>query len=172
MLGFDFARDPLNAKQPMQPAEEIMKNDIADKPKVTAAQQELLQRRYDLTPRLDPSVKMSRGKPLAVGPTARLQGTTWQNLSQMKPEEIRKRGIFPYPSLPHPKHAAGGMIFPPMQIEMFPRLERFDVQFDISDAFLPEFRRPFFSKTGQNWETFLAGKWYPSIIFTDCSRTF
>ena len=139
MLGFDFARDPLNAKQPMQPAEEIMKNDIADKPKVTAAQQELLRRRYDLTPRLDPSTKMSRGKPLPVGPTARLQGTTWQNLSQMKPEEIRKRGIFPYPSLPHPKHAAGGMVFPPMQIEMFPRLDRFDVQFDIPEAFLPEF---------------------------------
>jgi hypothetical protein len=139
MLGFDFARDPLNAKQPMQLAEEIMKNDIADKPKLTAAQQELLQRRYDLTPRLDPSAKMSRGKPLPVGPTARLQGTTWQNLSQMKPEEIRKRGIFPYPSLPHPKHAAGGMVFPPMQIEMFPRLDRFDVQFDIPEAFLPEF---------------------------------
>jgi hypothetical protein len=30
MLGFDLARDPLDAKQPMQPAEEIMKNDIAD----------------------------------------------------------------------------------------------------------------------------------------------
>jgi hypothetical protein len=57
----------------------------------------------------------------------------------MKPEEIRKRGIFPYPSLPHPKHAAGGMVFPPMQIEMFPRLDRFDVQFDIPEAFLPEF---------------------------------
>jgi hypothetical protein len=34
MLGFDFARDPLDAKQPMQTPEEIMKNDIADKPKV------------------------------------------------------------------------------------------------------------------------------------------
>jgi hypothetical protein len=88
MLGFDFARDPLNAKQPMQPAEEIIKNDIADKPKVTAAQQKLLERRYDLTPRLDPSVKMSRGKPLAVGPTARLQGIAWQDLAQMQPEEI------------------------------------------------------------------------------------
>jgi hypothetical protein len=57
----------------------------------------------------------------------------------MTPEEIRKRGVFPYPSLPHPKHASGGMIFPQMQIEMFPRLDRFDVQFDILDAFLPEF---------------------------------
>jgi Na+-transporting methylmalonyl-CoA/oxaloacetate decarboxylase gamma subunit len=107
MLGFDFARDPLNAKKPMQPAEEIIKQDVADKPKVTSAQQQLLQRRYNLTARLDPSAKISRGKPLPVGPTARLQGTTRRNLAKMAPEEIRKRGIFPYPSLPHPKHAFG-----------------------------------------------------------------
>ena len=140
MEGFDFARDPLNAKRPMQPAEEIIKNDIADKPKITAAQQQLLEQRYDLKPRLDTSVKMSRGKPLAVGPTARLaQGMTWQTLAQLNPDDIRKRNIFPYPALPHPKHATGGMVFPQMQIDMFPRLQRFDVDFDIPDAFLPEF---------------------------------
>jgi hypothetical protein len=38
MLGFDFARDPLNAKRPMPSPEEIMKNDIAEKAKVMAAQ--------------------------------------------------------------------------------------------------------------------------------------
>ena len=48
-------------------------------------------------------------------------------------------GIFPYPSLPHPKHANGGQVFPQMQIDMFPRLERFDVEFDLPEAFLPEF---------------------------------
>jgi cytochrome c peroxidase len=31
------------------------------------------------------------------------------------------------------------MVFPPAQIEMFPRLDRFDVQFDIPEPFLPEF---------------------------------
>ena len=140
MLGFDFARDPLNAKQPMQPAEEIQKNDIADKPKVMAAQQKLLEQRYNLAPKLDPDIKMTRGKPLAVGPTARLSnGLSWQSLAQMAPGELRKRGVFPYPSLPHPKHAAGGMVFPDAQLEMFPRLERFDVAFDIPEAFLPEF---------------------------------
>ena len=140
MLGFDFARDPLNAKRPMQPPEEIKKADIADKPKVTAAQRKLLEQRYDLKPRLDSSVKMSRGKPIAVGPTARLAGgLTWQGLAQMTRDEIRKRNSFPYPSLPHPKHAAGGMVFSQAQIEMFPRLERFDVEFDIPEAFLPEF---------------------------------
>ena len=57
----------------------------------------------------------------------------------MAPGELRNRGVFPYPSLPHPKHAAGGMVFPDAQLEMFPRLERFDVAFDIPEAFLPEF---------------------------------
>jgi cytochrome c peroxidase len=138
--GFDFARDPLNAKRPKQPAEEIMQQDIAAKPKVMADQRRLLESRYDLSPRLDSSVTMSRGKPLAVGPTAQLaSGLTWQKLAAMKPEEIRSRGAFPYPALPHPKHASGGMVFPKMQIDMFPRLERFDVEFDIPEAFLPEF---------------------------------
>ena len=140
MLAFDFARDPLNAKRPMQPAEEIMKNDIAEKPKVTDAQRSLLEQRYELKPRLDSAVKMSRGNPLVVGPSARVsKGATWQSLAQMSPDEIRKRGLFLYPSLPHPKHVNGGMVFPQAKIEMFPRLERFDVEFDIPKAFLTEF---------------------------------
>jgi hypothetical protein len=92
----------------MQPAEEIMKNDIADKSKVTAAQQQLLKRRYNLTPKLDPSAKMSRGKPLPAGPTARLQGMTWQTLAKMAPEEIRKRAIF----LMHHVEEEEGEMFP------------------------------------------------------------
>jgi hypothetical protein len=77
--GFDFYRDPLNAKKPMETPEEIEAKDKADKPKVIARQRELLEKRYDLTPKLDPEMTMSRGKPLAVGPTARLaQGRTWE----------------------------------------------------------------------------------------------
>jgi len=75
-LGFEFYRDPLNAKKPMQAFEETMKADIADRPKVMRTQRDLLMRRYDLTPRLDREAKMSRGKPLAVGPTARPHGCT------------------------------------------------------------------------------------------------
>src|SRR5215216_7738585 len=83
---------------------------------------------------------MSRGKPLPVGPTARLgSGMSWENLAKMKPEQIKKEGVFPYPPLPHPKQSTGGQVFPAMQIEMFPRLQRFDVDFDLPDAFLPEF---------------------------------
>jgi cytochrome c peroxidase len=140
ITGFDFYRDPLNAKRPMQTPEEIMKEDIAMKPKVMAAQQKLLESRYNLEPKLDPEAKMSRGKPLPVGPTARLaEGMTREKLAQMSPEGIREADAFPYPPLPHPKHTPGGQVFPGMQIDMFPRLERFDVDFDLPEAFLPEF---------------------------------
>jgi cytochrome c peroxidase len=140
VLGFDFYRDPLNAKKPMQTPEEITAEDKTMKPKVMEAQRKLLEKRYDLTPKLDPEAKMSRGKPLAVGPTARLTaGITWEELAKMKPEQIKKEGTFPYPPLPHPKHATGGQVFPQVQIEMFPRLQRFDVDFDLPEAFLPEF---------------------------------
>jgi cytochrome c peroxidase len=138
--GFDFNRDPLNADQPFQKADDIMKKEMAAKPQVMQAQKKLLEQRYNLTPKLDPAAKMSRGKPLAVGPTARLlKGATWENLGAASPEDIKKQGVFPYPSLPHPLHANGGQVFPKMQIDMFPRLERFDVDFDLPDAFLPEF---------------------------------
>lgn len=140
LSGFDFARDPLNADRPNQPPEEIVKKESANKPNIMAAQRKLLESRYILEPKLDPQVKMSRGKPVPVGPTARLQaGVTWQQIGELNPEEIQSRGIFPYPSLPHPLQTNGGQVFPKMQIDMFARLERFDVDFDIPDSFLPEF---------------------------------
>jgi cytochrome c peroxidase len=138
--GFDFYRDPLNADRPSQPPEEIVKKETANKPNVMAAQRKLLESRYILEPKLDPAVKMARGKPVPVGPTARLQGgMTWDQIAGLRPEEIQQRGIFPYPSLPHPLQANGGQVFPKMQIDMFPRLERFDVDYDLPEAFLPEF---------------------------------
>lgn len=140
ITGFDFYRDPLDAKKPMQTFDETMKADVAAKPKVTAAQHALLEARYNLTPKLDRGARMSRGKPLAVGPTARLaQGMDWDQLARMTPDQVQTAGAFPYPPLPHPKHATGGQVFPKMQTAMFPRLERFDVEFDLPDAFLPEF---------------------------------
>lgn len=140
VLGFDFYRDGLNSKKPMQTFEETMRTDMAGKAKVMQTQRALLESRYNLTPKLDPEARMSRGKPLPVGPTARLgKGVTWDSLGQMAPEEMRQRGAFPYPSLPHPKQATGGQVFPQMQTDMFPRLERFDVEHDLPEAFLPEF---------------------------------
>lgn len=138
--GFDFYRDPLNADKPFQEPTAIMKKEMDNKAAVMSDQKELLERRYDLKPKFDPLAKMSRGKPLAVGPTVKLaEGMSWDELASLSPEEIKERGVFPYPALPHPLHANGGMVFPKMQIKMFPRLERFDVEFDLPEAFLPEF---------------------------------
>jgi cytochrome c peroxidase len=138
--GFDFYRDPLNAKAPKTPPEQIMKEDMAAKAQVMADHLARLQARYVLEPRLDREATMSRGKPLPVGPTAKLgEGNSWDRLAELTPDQIRDGKLFPYPSLPHPKHATGGQVFPAMQIEMFPRLQRFDVDFDLPEAFLPEF---------------------------------
>ena len=138
--GFVFALDPHNAKKPRQTFEETMAADVKAKPGVMQQQQALLEARYNLEPKLDPEAKMSRGKPLAVGPTAKLKnGLTFEQLGQMSAEETKQAEAFPYPSLPHPKHATGGQVFPQIQIKQFPRLERFDVDFDIPEAFLPEF---------------------------------
>ncbi|CAL1239466.1 cytochrome B6 [Candidatus Methylocalor cossyra] len=140
VLGFDFYRDPLNSTKPEASFEEIFQADRAAKPKIAAEQRKLLESRYDLTPRFHPEAKMSRGKPVPVGPTARLRdGLTWDALAAMSPEEIRDKNLFPYPALPHPKQSTGGQVFPKVQIEQFPRLERFDVEFDLPEAFLPEF---------------------------------
>jgi len=117
-----------------------MKSESEQKPKVMAAHRKLLEKRYNLTAKRDENVKMSRGKPLCVGATARLpEGITWGKLAGMGPAEVKKQDAFPYPSLPHPLHTNGGQVFPQVQTRMFPRLEQFDVEFDIPEEFLPEF---------------------------------
>ncbi len=91
---------------------------------------------------------MTRGKPIPVGPTAKLKGgVTWAQLGQMTPDEIRTKGLFPYLPLPHPNHPVGGMLFPQTEIKEFPRLERFDLDFDLPDHFLPEFPPAIFLTT-------------------------
>src|SRR5438309_1894688 len=52
--------------------QEVLAKDKADKDSVMARQKKLLDERYDLSPRPDPKVTMTRGKPIQVGPTARL----------------------------------------------------------------------------------------------------
>jgi cytochrome c peroxidase len=142
MLGFDFYRDPLGAMKPGMTFEDIYKAGVANKAEVMATQRRLLENRYNLEPKGDPVVTMSRGKPLPLGPTAKLPaGMTWETLAALSPAEIRERDIFPYKALPHASQGGGlgGQVFPQMQIKMFPRLERYDVEFDLPEAFLPEF---------------------------------
>lgn len=140
---------------------EMKAKDLAEKAEVMARQQKLLETRYDLSPSPDPKVQMTRGKPIQVGPKARLPaGMTWDKLAALSPAEIREQGLFPqgYLPLPHPKHLAGGMLFPQMEIKALPRLQRFDLDFDLPEHFLPEFPPAIFLTTRKDLGDVSQGK--------------
>ena len=123
-----------------EPFDVVRARDKANKASVAAAHQRLLEERYDLSRRVDEGVKMTRGKPIPVGPTAKLKrGLTWDQLGRMTPDAIRDQDAFPYLPLPHVNHPVGGMVFPQAEIKLLPRVERFDMDFDLPDHFLPEF---------------------------------
>jgi cytochrome c peroxidase len=128
----------------------VMAKDKADKDAVMARQKKLLEERYNLAPHPDKKVTMTRGKPVSVGPTARLaEGVTWEKLAGMSSDAIRDQGLFPkgFLPLPHPKQLVGGMVFTQAQIKQFARLARFDIDFDLPDQFLPEFPPAIFLTT-------------------------
>lgn len=131
-----------------EPFEVVLRRDKANRARVMTAARKLLEERYDLTRRVEPNVKMTRGKPIPVGPTARLKrGVTWEQLGGMSPAEIREKELFPYLPLPHVVHAVGGMVFPQEHVKAQPRLERFDMEFDIPEQFRPEFPPAIFLTT-------------------------
>ncbi len=131
-----------------EPFDVVRARDKAAKPRVMAEHQRLLEERYDLSRRVDENVRMTRGKPIPVGPTAKLKsGLTWDQLGRMTPEAIRDQGVFPYLPLPHVSHAVGGMVFPQQEIKLLPRVERFDMDFDLPEQFLPEFPPAMFLTT-------------------------
>src|SRR4051794_13128828 len=72
--------------------EEMMAKDKAAKKEIVDRQMALLKERYDLTARPHESVKMTRGKAIPVGPTARLpEGTTFEKLAEMSAGDIRDK---------------------------------------------------------------------------------
>ena len=151
--GVDFSYDAFGAppgQDPQKIADEVMKKDIAEKADVMKRQRKLLNERYDLSCRSEKTMTMTKGKFQPIGPAVKLpSGTNWEQLAQLTPEEIKTKGVFPpgFDRLPHVKQAVGGQVFPQIQIKQFPRLERFDVDFDLPECFLPEFPPPIFLTT-------------------------
>ena len=113
----------------------------AQRPEVDRAARAVLDARFRLDCATDSSATMSRGKPLAVGPTGRLPGgiATWENYAALSPDQIRGGDAFPYKPLDHPLHSTAHMLFPAQWTRVHPEHERFDVGFDIPDCYLPEF---------------------------------
>jgi cytochrome c peroxidase len=156
-----------------QSFQQMMEKDKADKEGVMARQKKLLEDRYDLSVRVAENIKMSRGKPIPVGPTARLaEGTTFEQLAEMSCDDIREKGLFPkgYLPLPHPHHEVGGMVFPQMEIKQQARLQRFDLDFDLPEQFLPEFPPAIYLTTRPDLGDVSQGKMLSIDNFQDIFR--
>lgn len=98
----------------------------------------LLNARYNLSKKTSQDFFMTGGKPIPIGPTAKLQGINWADLDKLTPELIKTKNFFPYKPLPFADHAEGGMLFPEMITKILTRLIRFDLDFDLPEHFLPD----------------------------------
>lgn len=117
------------------------------KPQLMKDVREYMNRRCDFHGEAIEGKFMSRQrKPIMKGPVARLsEGVdSWQQLAEMSPQEMRDKGVFPYKPLAHPLHSTAHMLFPEMWLEVHPEHRRMDVDFDIPDAYLPEYPPPMF----------------------------
>lgn len=131
--------------------EEFCKNCTERKALVMEERHKYMAKRYQFTGATSPTVTMTRHKPIPVGPVVRLpEGiASWEQLAALGPAEIRKRDLFPmgFRPLSHPLHSVGHQLFPQSWTRIHPEHERFDVEFDIPDAYLPEFPPPLFLTT-------------------------
>lgn len=142
---------PVDIREDFQVTLERMR---AARPIVMKRQMDLLASRYDLSNKPSKDT-MFRGKPVQEGVRVKLPaGLTWQQLAALTPEQIRERELFPagFMPLPHPNHPEGGMLFPKFHIDEILKqeqrdLNRFDLEFDLPDHFLPEFPAPIFLTT-------------------------
>jgi cytochrome c peroxidase len=121
------------------------------KPLLMEERRRTIARRYDFSGKVMNDATMTRGKPIAAGPVTRLPAglESWEALAALSPAEIRKRDLFPegFRPLSHPLHTTGHQLFPEMWTRQHPEHERFDVDFDLPDAYLPEFPPPLFLVT-------------------------
>ncbi len=131
--------------------EEFCRVMAAQKPRVMAERRKHMERRYHFTGAVTRAVTMTRAKPLPVGPVVRLPAgvANWEELAAIGPKALRERDLFPpgFRPLSHPLQTTGHQLFPQAWTRLHPEHDRFDVEFDIPDAYLPEFPPPLFLTT-------------------------
>jgi cytochrome c peroxidase len=130
--------------------DEWVRHCLKQKPKLMADWTAFLEARYDFHGRAIPKALMSgRRKPVPAGPVARLPAgvASFEALAEMPVDEIRRRDVFPYKPLAHPLQSTAHMVFPQSWTQVHAEHQRIDVDFDIPDAYLPEFPPPMFLTT-------------------------
>lgn len=144
-------RSSLGSVDDVEDFDELYRHCSEMKPKAMAARAEYMERRYDLTGDVRADVTMTRGKPIPAGPVTRLpEGfASWEELGELTPAELRERDVFPegFRPLSHPLQSTGHQLFPQAWTRQHPEHQRFDVDFDIPDPYLPEFPPPLFLTT-------------------------
>ena len=106
--------------------------------------------RYDFSNKTMPNQYMSSGrKPIMAGPIAKIPNNTisFEKLSQMSAEEIKRKDLFPYKPLAHPLQTIAHMVFPDEWNVAHPEHIRIDMDHDFPDSYLPEFPPPMFLTT-------------------------
>jgi cytochrome c peroxidase len=118
------------------------------KPKVMAERKKYMELRYNFNHKVRVDITMTRSKPIPIGPVTRLpEGIkNWQELAALSPQQIRDQELFPegFRPLSHPLQSTGHQLFPQIWTKFHPEHERFDVEFDLPDTYLPEFPPPLF----------------------------
>ena len=140
---------------PTQPFSAVKASDEAQKSTVMQRQAATLSARYDLSNRPTDTLMSGGRKAVQGGIRVKLpQGTTWDALAQLSPDDIKARSLLPegFRPLPHVKQPTGGQVFPNNHIDEIARqeqrdLRRFDVDFDLPDHLTPEFPPPIFLTT-------------------------
>jgi cytochrome c peroxidase len=156
LFGVAFAEPPKDQTYmpvvPTKSFDDIYKGDTGEKDAVMEAQKSLLEKRYDLSDNASNVPMSGKRKMVQQGVRVKLsEGVSWDQLSNMSPEQIKEQNAFPmgFRPLPHVKHPVGGMVFPKKEIDEIKKqeardLQRFDVDFDIPDHFTAEFPPPMF----------------------------
>ena len=119
------------------------------KPELMRDLRDYMAGRYDFHGETIPGAYMSGGKPIMRGPIARLpkRVKSFEELANISAAEMRRRDLFPYKPLAHPLQSTAHMLFPDSWIKAHPEHSRIDVDFDMPDAYLPEFPPPMFLTT-------------------------
>jgi cytochrome c peroxidase len=164
-----------NPDDPRTKFQETFRKKSAEKAALMAAARAHLAERYDLSNRPAAGVTMSRGKAVQDGVRVKLpSGLTWQQLAALTPDEIRRRNVWPlgFLPLPHAHHPEGGMLFPQFHIDEVKKqtdrdLQRFDLDFDVPDIFIPEFPPPIFLTTRPDLGDVSQGKLLTTENFND-----
>ena len=144
-------RTSLGSVDDVEDFDELYRHCSEMKPRAMAARKGYMERRYDFSGEVRDDATMSRSKPIPVGPVTRLpEGfESWEELGELTPEELRERDAFPegFRPLSHPLQSTGHQLFPQAWTKQHPEHQRFDIDFDIPDAYLPEFPPPLFLTT-------------------------